>query len=76
MWEVDEEAGVIEVRIPWMLLNFTDPSERRVLQDLPDGVSRESIGAEASAEWDPATVGAFGTVTVPDIGIVAAWGRR
>ncbi|MFV1986949.1 MAG: hypothetical protein ACC682_06695, partial [Gemmatimonadota bacterium] len=73
MWEIREDAGLVEVRIPWMLLNVTDPSERRVLQDLPDGVSRESIGAEASARWDAAAEGANGTVTVPDIGIVAAW---
>jgi hypothetical protein len=34
MWERGD--GVLEIRIPWMLLNFTDPSERRVLQD-PEG---------------------------------------
>lgn len=31
LWE--RGGGVLEVRIPWMLLNFTDPSERRVLRD-------------------------------------------
>jgi hypothetical protein len=73
LWEIYEKAGSIEARIPWTLLNVTDPSERRVLQDLPEGVTRESIGAEASARWDEAAAGAYGTVTVPDIGIVAAW---
>ncbi len=52
LWSVDLAAGVLEVRIPWNLLNVTDPSERRVLQDQP--------GTR------------FGTVTVPDIGIVVA----
>ncbi len=52
LWSVDIAAGVLEVRIPWNLLNVTDPSERRVLQDQP--------GTR------------FGTVTVPDIGIVVA----
>lgn len=36
LWERDEANGVLEVRIPWGLLNVTDPSERRVLQD-PEG---------------------------------------
>jgi len=30
MWSPDGRA--LEVRIPWMLLNFTDPSQRRILQ--------------------------------------------
>ncbi len=72
-WEIDRDLGVIEVRIPWMLLNFTDPSERRVLQGLPDGVDKASIGAEASATWDESAMGFLGTVTVPDIGIAARW---
>jgi hypothetical protein len=28
------DDGTLEVRIPWMLLNFTDPSQRRVLDNL------------------------------------------
>lgn len=35
LWSVDVAAGALEVRIPWNLLNVTDPSERRVLQDRP-----------------------------------------
>ncbi|HEX4560774.1 MAG TPA: tetratricopeptide repeat protein [Gemmatimonadales bacterium] len=30
-WYVDRNEGLIEVRIPWGLLNVTDPSSRRVL---------------------------------------------
>ncbi|HEU0055463.1 MAG TPA: hypothetical protein VFQ39_19885, partial [Longimicrobium sp.] len=56
MWERDEARGVMEIRIPWMLLNFTDPSERRVLQDPAAGP----------------LPGDFGTETVPGIRIVAA----
>jgi hypothetical protein len=41
LWERGD--GVLEVRIPWMLLNFTDPSERRVLQD-PDGTVPAEFG--------------------------------
>jgi hypothetical protein len=41
LWERGD--GVLEVRIPWMLLNFTDPSERRVLQD-PDGTIPAAFG--------------------------------
>jgi hypothetical protein len=56
LWEALPERGVFEVRIPWMLLNFTDPSERRVLQDPASGPLPEE----------------YGTVTVPGIRIVAA----
>ena len=30
-WWVDPTAGLIEVRLPWALLNVTDPSSRRVM---------------------------------------------
>jgi len=30
-WWVDRTAGVIEVRLPWALLNVTDPSSRHVM---------------------------------------------
>lgn len=32
-WQMDEAGGHIEVRIPWTLLNVTDPSQRLVLAD-------------------------------------------
>jgi len=34
-WYADVPAGLIEVRIPWALLNVTDPSSRAVLFDPP-----------------------------------------
>ena len=30
-WYLDRSAGLIEVRLPWALLNVTDPSSRRVM---------------------------------------------
>lgn len=56
LWQRQSD-GLLEVRIPWMLLNFTDPSQRRVLQDGPDS---ESFGGD------------LGTTTVESIGIVMA----
>lgn len=35
-WERHAETGALEVRIPWALLNVTDPSQRRVLQHDPE----------------------------------------
>jgi len=37
-WYVDRDAGLVEVRLAWGLLNVTDPSSRRVLRRiaLPD----------------------------------------
>lgn len=32
-WYYDEAAGVVEIRLPWGLLNVTDPSTRTLLQD-------------------------------------------
>lgn len=32
-WERTADGGALEVRIPWLLLGFTDPGARRVLQD-------------------------------------------
>jgi hypothetical protein len=55
LWET-LERGVFEARIPWGLLNVTDPSERRVLQDPATGPVPDE----------------FGTRTVPGIRIVAA----
>jgi hypothetical protein len=55
-WEWDEGGGIVEVRVPWALLNVTDPSRRRVLQDDPEASGRdfgtqtvESIGLVAAA---------------------------
>ncbi len=35
-WYVEEETGRIVVRLPWMLLNVSDPSEHRLLRDPGD----------------------------------------
>jgi hypothetical protein len=35
-WFVDRGAGLLEVRVPWGLLNVTDPSSRRVLARVRD----------------------------------------
>jgi Tetratricopeptide repeat len=43
LWERLDDEGVMEIRIPWMLLNVTDPSERRILQD-PEGVTPGEFG--------------------------------
>jgi hypothetical protein len=32
-WYMDENAGLLELRIPWDLLNVTDPSTRTLLSD-------------------------------------------
>lgn len=56
-WERIEHSGAVEIRIPWMLLNFTDPSSRRVLQD---GPGAELFGSN------------LGSLTVDSIGIIAA----
>ena len=36
-WYVDRDAGLIELRLPWGLLNVTDPSSRTVLMDRDGG---------------------------------------
>ena len=33
-YEINEDEGIVEIRIPWLLLNFTDPSRREVWADL------------------------------------------
>ncbi|MGD6801038.1 hypothetical protein [Rossellomorea aquimaris] len=43
---VNEEDGIIEVRIPWLMLNFRDPSQKEIIGDLWSG------GMDASAGTD------------------------
>ncbi len=58
LWETTaRDRASIEVRIPWMLLDFTDPSQRRLLHG----------GQDADRE-----LGGFGTTTVEGIGLVVA----
>lgn len=59
---VNEKERVIEVRIPWLLLNFKDPSQREVMGDFYKN------GSEASEKIDGVNVGVVfakndGTVT-------------
>ncbi len=35
-WYIDRQAGVIEIRVPWAMLNVTDPSSRTVLTAVRD----------------------------------------
>ncbi len=46
-WGWSSDGRVLEVRIPWMLLNFTDPSQRRILQG-PSQDPDQFPGAELS----------------------------
>jgi tetratricopeptide (TPR) repeat protein len=79
LWERSPDRRFLEVRIPWMLLNFTDPSSRSLLQGpgentagaerAPDGRWRLSEGSEA---WPDSLFGVLGTETVEDIGVVMA----
>lgn len=57
-WQWSADRRALEVRVPWALLNVTDPSRRRVLQ--------EGHGSEHLPE------GGFGTVVVDDIGVSVA----
>jgi tetratricopeptide (TPR) repeat protein len=81
LWE--RIAGALEIRIPWLLLNVTDPSSRSVLQGPgadhvlgaergPDGRWRLRPG---EAAWPDSVRGPFGTERVDDIGIVVALRR-
>jgi hypothetical protein len=51
-WYLDEQAGLLELRIPWDLLNVTDPSTRTLLFD------RESVGDFGTAAAEDFRVGA------------------
>lgn len=62
LWEWDVDSGVIEVRIPWTLLNVTDPSQRRVLADRGDVADPCSGSGHVE----------FGTRSVDDFRLVAA----
>ncbi len=51
-WHADEAGGMIEVRIPWGLLYFMDPSSRLVMAGMDDRaepLSRESPGVSVVA---------------------------
>ncbi len=73
LWETGAE-GEVEVRIPWTLLNVTDPSGRRVLQDPPRALTaKRRAEAEARAKGLPRPeITSFETRAVESIRIVAA----
>ncbi len=52
LWHVDAQSGMIELRIPWGLLYFTDPSALRVFGGTDaksDPVSRSTKGISIAA---------------------------
>jgi hypothetical protein len=61
LWQLDPTQKFLEIRLPWLLINVTDPSQRRILQDPDESAAHSGAG--------------FGTLTVPDIGIVLAASR-
>jgi len=54
LWQISEARDVLEVRIPWLLLNVTDPSQRRVLLDRRDArlVEEGRTGTEGTVVVD------------------------
>ena len=55
VWESTADSKIVEIRMPWALLNVTDPSSRRVLQHAPNRPDDEGwIGS--LAEDDAAQV--------------------
>ena len=79
-WERSGDGSVLEVRIPWLLINVTDPSSRTVLQGPGDANARDAVrGPDGRwqlrpglAAWPDSVFGAFGTEQIEDIGIVAS----
>ncbi|MDP2958439.1 MAG: tetratricopeptide repeat protein [Longimicrobiales bacterium] len=79
-WERDGDA--LEIRIPWLLINVTDPSSRRVLAN--SGAAATAVGRTAdgmvvlpSGQVVPpdTLIGDLGAEVVEDIGIVAGLRR-
>jgi hypothetical protein len=74
-WYVDSAAGLVEIRLPWGLLNVTDPSSRTVLFDRSD----QSDGEFGTAVTDGFRMGAVvyrkGNAETPLATLPAAAGR-
>jgi hypothetical protein len=68
-WFADEERGVIEVRLPWGMLQVVDPSSRNVL--FGNAVTRKVEGATTDgfrffvASYDPSRPASGGGETLP-----------
>jgi hypothetical protein len=43
LWNVSPQDGVIEVRMPWILLGFVGPHQMRVLEANPDGTNGSEV---------------------------------
>jgi hypothetical protein len=58
-WYANETAGVIEMRIPWGMLQVTDPSSRSVLSGMADSVTAASAVTDGFRfvveSYDPTT---------------------
>jgi len=55
-WHADGSTGMIEIRIPWGLLNFTDPSSRRIVggtDEKRDPLVRETAGIAVAVAQVP-----------------------
>jgi hypothetical protein len=78
-WYYDEWSGTLEIRIPWGLLNVTDPSTRTLLYETSAGESFGTVTAEGfrigilTYRDGPrrTLVGAL-----PTVGAGAAWARE
>lgn len=81
--QFERREGVLELRIPWLLVNVTDPSSRSVLTSPggdPDGLRRTAAGripapSRALRSLLDTLSGGVGTAAVEDIGIVAGLRR-
>ena len=80
LWERSPDQGILELRIPWMLLNFTDPSRHRVLQGPGENTGRAVRGADGrwrlapgARAWPDSIVGELGTRQVDGIGVAVAY---
>jgi len=43
VWNINPQAGVVEIRMPWILLGFVGPHQMRVLQAAEDGSNSSEV---------------------------------
>jgi tetratricopeptide (TPR) repeat protein len=80
LWERSADGATLEVRVPWLLINVTDPSSRTVLQGPGDADTSGAVrGADGRwrlragvTAWPDSVSGELGTVRVEGIGLVAS----
>jgi hypothetical protein len=65
-WYYDSSRGLLEIRLPWMLLNVTDPSTRTVLFDT---TSAGGFGTAHASGWNIGVVvmSSRDTVAIPEL---------